>query len=58
MSRSVTARLGIVTFIRFTCQKPDALKEKIAYPQCLRALVAELNPLDNPILGRCDNAFR
>ena len=26
--------------------------------QCLRTLVAELNPLENPILGQRDNAFR
>ncbi len=56
--RSVTARFGIVTFIRFTCQKPDALKAKMLDFQCLRTLVAELNPLENPILGQCDNAFR
>ena len=26
--------------------------------QCLRTFVAELNPLEDPIFGRCNNAFR
>ena len=56
--RSVPARSGILTSIHFTFQKPDALKVKILNFQCLRSLIAELNPLEDPILRRCDNAFR
>ena len=56
--RSVPARSGILTSIRFTCQKPDALKVKMLNCQCLRTLVAELNPLEDPILGRCVSVCR
>jgi hypothetical protein len=34
--------------------KPDSVKAKMFNFQCFRTLIAELNPLENSILGQCD----